>query len=295
MRFSMDIAEFHPIRMFQLIEDAVEHGQLDVFKQFLISGHVNISTFKNPSGLTMLMVAARRGHAHIVSFLLDLNVDLEIQDFEGKTALFFAAWCGHTEIVDLLLKRGANLFAISHQGTNALLLSLQCGNKETIFRLLAAAMPCVKEAELNAYLSQNNAMDIVFEFNQQRIDFRNKLADIFRPIILSQNGFELCHEDMQMLCQQFPLWYVCLIKSDLEVVCSMLYDLKKIDEHLKQQFITTPIEAPVVFSPAAPAPAPFIPKRRADNDVDQHRQNKRQKKQEDTEMQENPNSFGYHF
>lgn len=291
MRFLMDVAECHPTRMFQLIEDAVEHGQLDMLKQFLISGYVNINTFKNPSGLTMLMVAARRGHVHIVSFLLDQNVEIEIQDFEGKTALFFAAWCGHTEIVDLLLKRGANLFAISNQGANPLLLSLECGNKETVFRLLAAAIQCTEEVALNSYMTQTNAVDIMLEFKKHRMDFRNKLADIFRPIILSQNGFELSHEHMHMLCQQFPLWYICLIKADLEVVCSMLYDLKQIDEHLKQQFITPPSEAPIVFSPVAnhttnnntiqqTAPAPFIPKRKADNDVDGDRGNKRQKKEE---------------
>lgn len=297
----MDFPEYRPAQNFQLIEQLVEEGNIDMLKKFSKLGYVNINALKNPSGLTMLMVAARKGQAHVVSYFLDhQNVDLEIQDMEGKTALFFAAWGGHTEIVDLLLNRGAKLFAISHQGTNPFLLSLQSGNKETVFRLLAAAMQYEKELDFSIYMRANKCIDIMLEFSQQRIACRNRLASIVQPIILRQNGFELSYTEMQALCQQFPLWYTSLIKQELDFVCSTLHGMKMIDQHFGPQTMT-PDENLVVFLPTmnhaqvAPAPAPFIPKRKSMNDIDQDRENKKRKKETDTEMGEDANPFNYHL
>lgn len=48
------------------------------------------------------------GHVEIVRFLLERNVDPNIQAHCGATALFFAAECGHLEVVKELIRSGAN-------------------------------------------------------------------------------------------------------------------------------------------------------------------------------------------
>ena len=292
----MDISELSPAQTLYLIEQSVEQGNLETLKQFLTLDYVNINTLTNLSGLNMLMVAAWKGQAHVVSFLLDQNVGLEMMDMEGKTALLFAAWGGHTEIVDLLLNRGANVHSTSRHGANAFILSLDCGNKETVFRLLAA----MQDKDLSIY--KRECMDILFEFEQKLMACRNKLTEIFHPIVFSQSGnITISSEQMQVLCQAFPAWYACLINQDLKCVCESLVNMKIAEQAKRQQgMIEQPI-APLVFLTAAhpvpvmPAPALFVPKRKPEDDIDQDRENKRRKKEEDAEMKEEPNSLGYQF
>ena len=51
-----------------------------------------------PNGLTPLMVAAQRGHMHIVKLLLDAGANPRLTDNRGYTAQAHALWYGHPEI-----------------------------------------------------------------------------------------------------------------------------------------------------------------------------------------------------
>lgn len=73
-----------------MLFDAVYHGRLDVLKAWAVK-YSTIVHQKNYSGQTLLHVAAERGAADMVLWLLeDLKFNSELQDEYGRTALYYA-------------------------------------------------------------------------------------------------------------------------------------------------------------------------------------------------------------
>lgn len=62
-------------------------------------------------GESPIHLAAKNGCVETLETLLNLGVDIEKKDNEGKTALHFAIENGHTKIVEKLLEKGANVNA----------------------------------------------------------------------------------------------------------------------------------------------------------------------------------------
>ncbi|KAJ3572376.1 hypothetical protein NPX13_g5069 [Xylaria arbuscula] len=92
------------------------HGLEKIFMLLLEKESVNIDFAVPSHGQTGLCCAAARGHAGIVSLLLNRGADIDHQDKLGQTALMHAVQRGHTEIVQLLIERGANLEFEKNQG-----------------------------------------------------------------------------------------------------------------------------------------------------------------------------------
>lgn len=67
-----------------------------------------ISSMRNADGETLLIVAARLGHAKVVENLC-AEIDVEEADNDGWTALLNASHEGHAECVSILLKAGASV------------------------------------------------------------------------------------------------------------------------------------------------------------------------------------------
>ncbi len=60
-------------------------------------------------GMTLLHIAARRGHASIAAYLLDRGLPVDVEDEWGKrTPLHIACGGGHSEVVRILMARGAD-------------------------------------------------------------------------------------------------------------------------------------------------------------------------------------------
>ena len=55
---------------------------------------------------TPLILACTKGHAEVVTSLLELGADIQLKDSYGRTALECAKTNGHTNIVDLLKNHG---------------------------------------------------------------------------------------------------------------------------------------------------------------------------------------------
>lgn len=215
----MDYERYPHMQCSSLIQ-AVEFGDLNLVKKYGSLG-VNVGEIKTSSGLNMLMLASAIGHFHIVVYLLEKKMNLEIQDPKGHTALHFAACNGHIAIVDVLLHYGANKEATCHLGINALTFSLEYRQIETAFRLLST----MKAAELMYYKNQKYA-NLVFKCEMEMMKCQDKLSRIMRPLIFSQDHFKLTPENMHRLYLQFPFWYLHRIKQDLTSVCSMLQNMK---------------------------------------------------------------------
>ena len=59
-------------------------------------------------GMAPLHWACDRGNIHIVEYLLERQVDINLYSIEQQTPLHIASGCGHTDLVVLLLSKGAN-------------------------------------------------------------------------------------------------------------------------------------------------------------------------------------------
>ena len=96
---------------------AASSGQVDSLKRCLDQGaDVNTANLK---GVTLLMIAAGKGHAEVVQVLLakakPADVNARTAD-DGVTPLMFAAVFGHLPIVQLLVEKGGVDLALTDSG-----------------------------------------------------------------------------------------------------------------------------------------------------------------------------------
>ncbi len=90
---------------------------------------------RNLAGDSALMLAALKGHEDIVDQLLEAGAPV---DHEGWTALHYAAFEGHAGLVDKLLARKADVDARNPAQATALMLAARNGHAEVVRRLLRA-------------------------------------------------------------------------------------------------------------------------------------------------------------
>ena len=91
----------------EILHVATKSGLIKVVKE-LLNLEINID-HKNLDGKTALHLAAKHGYTEIVTELLShcAKVDNETDDNDGNTALHLASENGHVEIVAILLQNGA--------------------------------------------------------------------------------------------------------------------------------------------------------------------------------------------
>ena len=70
----------------------------------------------NNDGDTPLYVACEKGHAEVVTTLLDANADKNQADNDGDTPLYVACQKGHTEVVTTLLDANADKNQANNDG-----------------------------------------------------------------------------------------------------------------------------------------------------------------------------------
>eukprot|EP00741_Cyanophora_paradoxa_P005286 tig00000870_g5125.t1 len=78
---------------------------------------VRVAKEKREQDKTVRMLTeAHRGNLEGVKRFLEMDVDVDSADYDGRTALHIAACDGHTDIIHLLIDRGANLNAKDRYG-----------------------------------------------------------------------------------------------------------------------------------------------------------------------------------
>ena len=87
---------------------ASRSGSASLVRLLIHSGGASSRIRSSASAQTPLHVAAARGHAEVVSVLLDAGADIDAMDSDGVTPIAMAAASGHTAVVRTLLDRGAN-------------------------------------------------------------------------------------------------------------------------------------------------------------------------------------------
>jgi hypothetical protein len=108
--------------------EAVEEGDVaGLDRTFMSNIHFNIDALRSngqgSEGMAALHMAAGKGHAEMVKFLLDDGADIDIRDRDltgNSTPLHHAAFDCHTDIIRTLLENGAEARATGSFGGTAL-------------------------------------------------------------------------------------------------------------------------------------------------------------------------------
>ena len=74
---------------------------------------------KNNEGMNALMLAAQRGHAHVVSCLIKAGASADEQTAQGSTALMLACKRGNEAAVETLVQLGAEIYMRDCRGRTA--------------------------------------------------------------------------------------------------------------------------------------------------------------------------------
>jgi len=110
---------------------AARGGQLDVVKA-LADARAGLDR-TNANGETAMMLAAIGGHRSVVEYLISREAQV---NKPGWTALIYAATNGHHGIVELLLENHAYIDAAPPNGVTALMMAARGGHLETVKLLL---------------------------------------------------------------------------------------------------------------------------------------------------------------
>ncbi|MDO8931510.1 MAG: ankyrin repeat domain-containing protein [Rhodocyclaceae bacterium] len=116
-----------------LLMIAARNGNADLL-DFLIGNRSNLQK-RNRYGDSAVMMAAFRGHLAIVRKLLDAGADIRNS---GWNALHYSAYGGFTEIVRLLVERKADLDVAAPNGQTALMLAAATGKLDVVRILIDA-------------------------------------------------------------------------------------------------------------------------------------------------------------
>ena len=115
---------------------AAKRGRADVVR-FLLAKGTSVDSAERAPETTPLMAAATRGHAPIVALLVDAGADLERVDGGRCTALVHAARKGRDDVVGVLLAHGADPSATDEHGFTALCCAAWKGHAAVVARLIA--------------------------------------------------------------------------------------------------------------------------------------------------------------
>lgn len=94
----------------------IQEGAIEKVQAFLLEKGINSTDDFNR---TALMNAALYNKADLVSWLIDQNANLDLQDKNGYTALHFSAQEAHIDCTKLLLDNGANPNLGDHHNNTA--------------------------------------------------------------------------------------------------------------------------------------------------------------------------------
>ena len=100
--------------------------------QFLLDLGVNIN-YSNSEGKTAVMLASEAGHEEVVKTLVSAEANINLQDNKGFTALMVSKT---KEIFSLLLQSNADITILTHRGSTPLIIASQLGHLSVVETLL---------------------------------------------------------------------------------------------------------------------------------------------------------------
>lgn len=92
-------------------------------------------TVKSANGVTILMLAAAKGNAQLVNFLIQSGMDINEADLSFDTALSYASVYNQVDTVNLLILAGAELTTQDPSGVTPLMKAVQAGSPQMVYAL----------------------------------------------------------------------------------------------------------------------------------------------------------------
>lgn len=114
-----------------LLTVAAYNGQPKSVAVILKQPKVDVEA-KNKLGLTAMAAAAFKGHADIITQLVEAKADVNVANEGGQTPLMFAVQSGKVKAVAALLKAGAKADAKDKDGNTALSLAKKAKADEIV-------------------------------------------------------------------------------------------------------------------------------------------------------------------
>ena len=110
--------------------------------------------------------AATKGHLNVVKFLVDIGVDIETKNDDGRTALMLASWNNKLEMVNFLIENGANINVedgrnYTHDGGQTSLMLAAFNGHFDIFKVLIEAKADINHNSVLSDVAQRGYLNIV--------------------------------------------------------------------------------------------------------------------------------------
>ena len=162
---------------------AARAGYLDIFK--MLAEKTNNLEATDEYGNTPLIEAALKGSVGILEYLLDKGVNINSQNKDKNTALMKAAIHNNESAIDLLIRLKADINLSNVYDKNALMMAAEYENLNIFKKLLAAGADIYKidksGSDILTFVAANNSIDILeFLINNNYIDrFNSKNNSLF--------------------------------------------------------------------------------------------------------------------
>ena len=117
---------------------AAKKGYADVV-MFLVESGAEVNITDTGGNTPLILIIHKTGNLAVARRLLESGAVVNAQNRTGETALMYAAWRGHPGIVELLLENRADATLKNRQGDTALALAASKGHLEVV-QMLRSAM-----------------------------------------------------------------------------------------------------------------------------------------------------------
>lgn len=208
------ITEAQKDQMLKLLR-AEETGDIEVMIAALKAGAAYYSPDMVEEGT--LMWAAIRGYAPIVKFLLDKNVNVNVQNSSGLTPLMAAVIGGYTDIVKMLIDKNAELTVITKNGASILSFAVANNNVE-VARILIVAGAWV--ANPDSMINKNGISKEMLETMRTAIETRDR--ELYAMKEISSSSKELKSFSKQEITRRNMLLINAVMRKDMKAVIKAL-------------------------------------------------------------------------
>lgn len=165
---SFQISVYMPLNLSELAKElrtAAANGNITQARQCLTLDNVNIP---GPhSGKTALHFAAQGGHGEIVTLLLQLGAQVNVQDKALETPLLLAVGNRHFTVAEQLLTAGCSVSIVSKAALNALQLALSQPAPAELIQQLRTKL--ISELTPSQHLKKNGSIQSLMPDHTQQI------------------------------------------------------------------------------------------------------------------------------
>uniref|UniRef100_A0A8C3P0V2 M-phase phosphoprotein 8 n=1 Tax=Cyanoderma ruficeps TaxID=181631 RepID=A0A8C3P0V2_9PASS len=163
-----------------LLRDAVKRGDYMTVKMALSSNEEYNLDQEDPSGMTLVMLAAAGGHDDLLRVLIRKGAKVNCRQKNGTTALIHAAEKNFLTTVAILLEAGAYVNMQQSSGETALMKACKRGNSDIVQLMIESGADCNILSK-----HQNSAMHFAKQFNnilvyeqlRSRLEMLSKVAE----------------------------------------------------------------------------------------------------------------------